>query len=451
VTNESSPPPENVEVEASLLSTLGAPGAESILREHAPNLQADDFVHPEHKTVWRALETFLKTGGEDLNVFSIRKAMEENKGLQVPYTRLLEIMGAEEVRKPEVLIEILVNLRKQRQILRLSDWLSKNYQDTEATTKAIAALSNIRDRSVDDSVSVNAGDLALELAMNFQPFTAGGKDGVLVDTGIGWIDHYIHIARKTVTTIAARGGVGKTTWAIDLASRAARAGRKVRFYSLEMPKEDLLAKTTANFLDLNWGDIRATGIPDYAMQRLASCTDQLRNLSIFEGYAGTPWTDIESDILKHVQRGECDICVLDYLEYIQPTRSHDNQKPHDLWAGLSRDIARLAKKHNIAIILLAQLHRMEDNKEPHTGNLASTDSLQKDSANMLFLYMMNNTQYWAKLGKTRYGAKCAPKMVAFDGARNRVMAMEFSEAPVLQKKSARPIARPIVNVDDSTD
>ena len=101
-------PPEDIEAERSLIATLAAPGAEGIASVLLPTLQERDFIHPAHKAILAALRPLVERGDE-INSLSIKVELEVQQTLNrvggVP--GLIEILGAEEVGRPEALIRII--------------------------------------------------------------------------------------------------------------------------------------------------------------------------------------------------------------------------------------------------------------------------------------------------------------------------------------------------------
>jgi len=411
---------EDIEAERVLLATVCAPGAENLVPQIIPLLEPKDFMHPTHRAIYEGLAASRIAGETEYGPLVLKRYCDDSRA---DYGRLIDVLSGEESSNPWRLVEVLVEKRKLRQILKLSSWLQKAAIEDpveDVLSKANKALQNIGQRgtNVED---ILAGDLAMKLHglepghQVFQPSA---------DTGIGWIDEQVLILPGTVTIIGARAKAGKTTGAVQIACRSALRGSHTAFYSLEMPKEMLGAKIVSHVTGVDWKTILHSGIPDAYVPDLARSVSKLNNLSIIEGYANYSWSSIESDIIRRVDKNNLDLVIIDYFEYLRPINPEKGRADVG-WAELSKAITSLAKRKNIPIVLLAQLHRIEDGAEPHMGNLAQTDQLQKDASGVIFLYRDKDENHWAKIGGSRYGVGGRASRIDFNGSTNRISEMSL--------------------------
>jgi len=90
--------PEDIEAERALLATCCAAGAELAATEIVIALTEDDFVHPAHRAVFKALRALVEAQVE-VNSLTLKDALDQAGDLSRVggYTGLVELLSAEEV------------------------------------------------------------------------------------------------------------------------------------------------------------------------------------------------------------------------------------------------------------------------------------------------------------------------------------------------------------------
>lgn len=163
------------------------------------------------------------------------------------------------------------------------------------------------------------------------------------------------VARKALTVVAARPGMGKTALEGGMASRQAQDGKQVGVFSLEMTRVLLGDRTWASGLMLDLYEIGRGQHDDNpkALHWLESNADWLRRIHVYDG----PRIDIDQLVSQtyqwHAEFG-LDAVYIDYLGLIK----HAPAERLDLSIGESvKAIRDLGKELNAAMVLLAQLNR----------------------------------------------------------------------------------------------
>lgn len=198
------------------------------------------------------------------------------------------------------------------------------------------------------------------------------------------------LRRGSLTLIASRPGMGKTSFAMQLAGNIAAAGKSVYFCSLENSKDGLnriLGKQTG--------------------QRQRCETLYFDDPS----HADVPY-------IKGMIRSlaKCDAVFVDYLQLMRPPRC---PKPDDLTEIVFK-LKELARNENIPVILTSQISRrapLPDTYEievfrPELSDLLRSGVLTQDSDVIIFpfreTYDLEDTETTGKaelnVAKNRYGA-----------------------------------------------
>lgn len=412
----------DTDTERALLSTICAPGNGHNAVQVASIVEPDDFIHPNHRMLFCALLGALKHG-QEITPFSLKANLDEQGNLEKfgGFSQIVEILQEAEVEKPDVLVAIMRDNRARRQTANLAGFIAKaaNNPDFRTTLEQVKiACDNILARTSTEG-PVSAGDILRKAIEEHRPLSEQGSGENYAITNISWVDEEFAIAPKLVTAIGARPGVGKTTMAIQVAAHAARMGRRVQIYSLEMGKQELTGKLVSHFASIDAKWLRKNAPSRHAEDHL----DALDRIQIIEGYAGYPWANIEAE----VHRGKPEVVVIDYFEYIEPIKGNDKRADVG-WSNLSIAITGLTKRLGISMVLLVQLHRLEEGQEPHEANVAQTDQVAKDAANLLMLFRKKDNTIWAKIAKARFGERGACRQVNFDGSKNLFSEMETASA-----------------------
>jgi replicative DNA helicase len=185
--------------------------------------------------------------------------------------------------------------------------------------------------------------------------------------------------------LAARPGLGKTSFALFFALEAAKAGYFVNIFSLEMNKEDL-----ARILLAVEGEIYRSNIRDGYMnqndwQKMNNAVSKLENLPIlFRDSSGMTVSQIQSAIRKNRKNGRCHFAIVDYLQLVKASHNKTNRELEV--SEISRTLKTTALTENIPIMALSQLNRAADGEAPKLSNLRESGAIEQDADLVCFLH-----------------------------------------------------------------
>lgn len=232
-----------------------------------------------------------------------------------------------------------------------------------------------------------------------------------------------------MTIIAGRPGTGKTTFALNLACNIAKnKGKKVYFICLEMSTNQLMSKVLSYESGINsqviysgnWNNSEFENInkainiinDDYEL----TFNTQLRYLE-----------DMLYKIKKLKSKDMVDVVIVDYISLIS-TRTR-NQTTRDRVSQISREFKLLSLELDIPIILLSQLNREAQNREPSIADLRESGNCEQDSDNILLLYInedeksKDSPKIVCNLAKQRSGMTGKFELI-FNKIKNRFIGIE---------------------------
>lgn len=189
---------------------------------------------------------------------------------------------------------------------------------------------------------------------------------------------------------AARPGMGKTAFAINASVNAAKAGKSVAYFSLEMAQNQLMARILAAEARVDSSRLRRGDLSEDEQDRLlhgAKVVAKLPGRLSIDETAAITLAELRSRCRRCKKEHGLDLVVIDYLQLMGSAQHRDNREREI--AEISAGLKALAKELNIAVMALAQLNRGPDarpDKRPKISDLRESGSIEQDADLILFLY-----------------------------------------------------------------
>lgn len=190
--------------------------------------------------------------------------------------------------------------------------------------------------------------------------------------------------------LAARPSMGKTTFAINVASFIART-KPVLFFSLEMGAEQIGLKVLASELDLTHSEIQEDAALEWMREPTGPIAPLLRNLYVYDGIKGDV-DSLKSVVYDFVSMGKAPgLIVVDYIQLMgsrHQEEGKDSSREREV-SIVSRNLKLLAKEIKAPILALSQLNRQVEqraNKTPVLSDLRDSGSLEQDADLVVFLF-----------------------------------------------------------------
>ena len=208
-----------------------------------------------------------------------------------------------------------------------------------------------------------------------------------VSTGIGDLDRVITgLNRSDLILLAARPGMGKTSFALNIAKYVACTAKKtVAFFSLEMSKEQLASRLLSAEALIEGTKLRTGKLNDEEWDRLIPASDILGKSELYlDDSPGITITEMKSKLRR---MRKLDLVIIDYLQLMGSGRRIDNRVQEI--SEITRNLKILAKEMNVPVITLSQLSRASEQRtdhRPQLSDLRDSGSIEQDADIVLFLY-----------------------------------------------------------------
>lgn len=269
--------------------------------------------------------------------------------------------------------------------------------------------------------------------------TTGKYEAVKI--GVSTFDDFMGgLNNSDLVILAARPGVGKTTFALNVAYNIATSSRympkkTVAFFSLEMSKQQLARRVISNATLIDHEKLRTGEIEREDWQALFSFYRETLNGSRFLINETSTITIAE---MKAMLRREKNLgCVI--IDYLQLMGSGNSQNRVQEITDYTRSIKLMAKELNVPVILLSQLSRSitkRDDKTPQLSDLRDSGSIEQDADVVIFLdrpetYAPNTAkknicEVWIQ--KNRHGRTGKIELL-WDGAHTSIKAIDRTYVP----------------------
>jgi replicative DNA helicase len=211
-----------------------------------------------------------------------------------------------------------------------------------------------------------------------------------VPTGFADVDRLFWGLRGgDLIILAARPAVGKTSFALNVATNAAKAGFPVAFFSLEMGANQLVQRVLCSEAGVNLSRLRSGQINDGDWEALMSATSTLSNIEFYiDDTPGLSLMEMRAKARRQLRDRQKGLIILDYLQLMQPPHARRDGNRAVEVAEISRGLKVLAKELDMPIIALSQLSRaveMRGNKRPMLSDLRESGSIEQDADIVMFL------------------------------------------------------------------
>jgi replicative DNA helicase len=268
--------------------------------------------------------------------------------------------------------------RQERTIAHTLVNALENGVDT-AAAEAMASL-----QALDEGVAtgvVTARESVKTVITELDAISKHGKEPGLT-TGLSDLDMLLGGMQKgDCSILAARTSVGKTA---VMCNFALAVNAPVGIVSAEQSHQQLTQRMLSNLGRIKSQRFRTGKLDDDDYPRLSSAVTCLVEREIYIEDKPSPTID-EVEKLARRLVWEHGIRVL-FIDYVQKVRS-DAYKDRYLQVGdVSRRVYALAKDLNIPIMMLAQLSRNAEGKEPTLADLRESGDLEQDADQVMFLH-----------------------------------------------------------------
>ena len=256
------------------------------------------------------------------------------------------------------------------------------YSSLVDTVKAIgerdlAKVENILSNIEERSFSTGEAWTPEQISTEFKAMLTGNRRPALF-TGLPSLDSLGGLFPQELTILAARPGMGKTAFALQIARSVAWNGKKVLMFSLEMSREQLWARMACSGTGVEWSELRSGHASREDAQKVFANSDKISE-SLGDNLLIHDEAHNLSEIHKACLLHKPDLVIIDQLPDIE---WHNPEESEVTWYGKACKYIRqkIARDLKVPVILVHQLSRKVEertNKIPILSDLRWSGEIEQ--------------------------------------------------------------------------
>ena len=387
--------PQDVAAERSVLSAMIL--SEDVLHEVLTKLKPDDFYLLANRTVYTAI-TEMFEHSEPVDPISLADHLHSMGELdRIGGMSYLLELGSNSLALASWRhhVEMLRRDSTLRELISASARIQAMAFDAPEDSRDVVDFAekqifDVTGRDVQDN-SASLSTIMENLYEQLGEMAQAGESEFGIKTGYPSIDNALQGMRPgQMIVVGARPGVGKTSFALNLCTNAARAGASVVFFSLEMSKIEIAQRLLSAQSGVGLQEIRSAHIQNDQWPELIRGTDELSGLDIMiDDTPGTTVTEIRAKARRMLHGKKLGLVVVDYLQLLSPPagmRRADSRATEV--SEMSRGIKIMAKDLECPVIALSQLSRRvteRTGKRPELSDLRESGAIEQDADIVILL------------------------------------------------------------------
>ncbi len=402
--------PYNLEAEQSVLGAVIIDS--SCLPDLMEILKPESFFLAKHKSIFSIyLRMFLSSQVIDfitvLEEVKTEGVFASSDDAKIYLTQLAQIIPS--VGNINSYAKIVLEKSYLRNLMSASQSIIEMAQEgsTDATSLLGIAEQNIYDIRQGKEVNglVRIDEIILETYDRLQKLSGDDKEQFMgLDSGFTGLNSVLTGLNKSdLILLAARPGMGKTSFALNLATNVAKGtGKKVAVFSLEMGKEQLVSRILSSEALISSHSLRTGELSSDEWIRLGMQAQMLSRAPIYiDDSPGISVAQMKGKLRRIKDLG---LVVIDYLQLMTSSRKTDNRVNEV--SEITRSLKIMAKELNVPVITLSQLSRGPEARSDHRpmlSDLRDSGSIEQDADIVLFLY---REAYYDKTSEEQNVAEC---------------------------------------------
>lgn len=395
------PEPHNMRAEQSVLGAILL--EPSVLSELTSTLRGEMFYSEHNAAIYNEM-TRLFTAGLPIDVITVLDAVERaevfssTEQAKVYLAQLAETVPV--ISNAPQYAKIVQQQYRMRQIIHVGRALIQQAEDgsnpdmlLESAEQKLYELRNGKDSSELSHISSSI----LDIYNNLQNLSGEDREKYLgIPTGFSYLDMKLTgLGRSDLIILAARPGMGKTSFALNIATNVAKRQKiPVAIFSLEMSKDQLSGRILSAEGGISSMSFRTGNLSGQEWNDLAVAANTMFQTPIYLDDTSTITIPEMKAKILHINQDShkenVGLVIIDYLQLMSSGRRNDNRVQEI--SEITRNLKIMAKELNVPVIALSQLSRAAEkasgrsDHRPVLSDLRDSGSIEQDADVVLFLY-----------------------------------------------------------------
>ncbi len=356
-------------------------------------ISKDSFYNSENRQIFVIL-TNLFLEGAKIDFITVLDSVVSNKVFNTPDDAKLYLAHLMDVVPSISSLDVYCNIIKNKQILRNLILAAKKIESL--AIQAEGEVDQIVDLAEKEICEIRQGETGKSLRpineviaqeLNHLENVVHGNAVVSISSGYSSLDKVVTgLNPSDLIVLAARPAMGKTSFALNIATRVAKHSNKtVVIFSLEMSSQQLVERMLSSECSILSTKLHLGLLENDDWSLLAAGAQELAKCKIFMD--DTPNPTIAEMKAKLRRFSDLGLVIIDYLQ-LMSTGKRDGNRVQEV-SEITRMLKVLAKELGVSIIAISQLARSPETRQDHRpilSDLRESGSIEQDADIVLFLY-----------------------------------------------------------------
>lgn len=414
-------PPNDIQAEKSVLGAILIDS--SAVGLVAEFLKSNQFYQHEHQLIYTAmLKLFEKQS--PIDIITLKNQLQsdgelKNAGGKEYLSELLNtVPTAAYIEQYGIIVKSLYTKRKLIEVASRS--VEKAFENTGEISELIDNVESeifalAQEHQHRDFIELK--EIVYQRFEELEEFRKTGATTRGIPTGFAPLDNKLSgFIPSNLIILAARPGVGKTSFALNIALHVALNEKKgVGFFSLEMSKEELVDRLLVGQADIDAWRLKTGKLSDDDTRRLMKAMGELAEAPIYiDDTPGLSILEMRTKARKLKSEKGLDLIIVDYLQLANAGKRFDSRVQEVSY--ISQGLKNLARELKTPVLSLSQLSRGVEQrgvKKPVLSDLRESGAIEQDADVVMFIYredesddLLDSTQRMMKIdiAKHRSGA-----------------------------------------------
>ncbi len=387
--------PSNLEAERCILGAILLD--EKAIHSVVEIIQKEDFYLESHRKIFEKMHV-LTSDARAIDVVTLKDELAKSDELEraggSAYLASLTD-GLPLVTNVEHYARIVKEKATLRRLIQISnEIIARSYQSDESpldilsdVEKAVFEMAGQQFRtgfeSIENLVGTVYGQIE-EVSNRKSPVTG-------LETGFKDLDRMTAgLQPSDLIIVAARPGLGKTSFSLNIAQHASTRHQKVvGIFSLEMSREQLVKRLLCAEGEVDSHKVSTGYLNKEDWSRLGRSAGALSQSKIFiDDSTGITVLEMRSKARRLKHEHGLDLLIIDYLQLMSGTTQRFENRTQEI-SQISRGLKGIAKELSVPVIAISQLNRAIESRRgsqrPQLSDLRESGSIEQDADVVLFI------------------------------------------------------------------
>lgn len=387
--------PRNLEAEMNVLGCAYL--SQSALDKVCDDLTVDMFYDKKNQVIFSAMKE-LRKRNDNIDSTILKNEIEKTTpinsvgGVEYLSEVIDSVLSSSNV---ETYIDIVKEKYLRRKLIDTCNKIIKNSIDEnnsqsdliDAAEKEIFQVAKQR-----KSGEFKTSEMVVQSAKKqLEEMAKNGKDITGIPTGFIDFDKMTSgLHANELIILAARPGMGKTAFALNIAVNAAiQSGKSVALFNLEMSAEQLMFRMISAEGAVDGHKLRTGKLNNDDWKKVNEAMTVLSEAPIFiEDTPGITIGELRAKCRRLAEKSDLGLIIIDYLQLLSGGPGYGSNRQQEV-SDISRNLKTMAMELGVPVIALAQLSRSvegREDKRPMLSDLRESGSIEQDADLVGFLY-----------------------------------------------------------------